>query len=106
MAEEATAIAFSALTKAPLWQNGDALVLLDREGRDLDETTRWEQLERGLNALASLQPALDTFAQERSKILASAHVRARQALGSKAQVNVNAVSPLDIIGFYVLMPCL
>jgi len=54
--------------------------------------------------LDKLRPALDQFAHERSEVLAKDHVRVRQALGSKGQVKVTAITPVDVIGFYVLMP--
>lgn len=104
MAEEAAAIAFSASSKLPIKRNKAAFALLDNDGEDLDDGTKKLQIERAMNSLQTLQPALTQLAQERSERLASDHIRVRQALGSKRQVEVNAVTPVDIIGFYVLMP--
>jgi len=104
MAEESAAIAFSASSKFPVKWNEDAFALLDQDGQNLDNSTRQNQIERALNALAALQPALTQFAHERSEVLAGDHVRVRQALGSKGQVKVSAITPVDVIGFYVLMP--
>ena len=104
MAEESAAIAFSASSKLPVKWNEDAFSLLDQDGQNLDNSTRQNQIERALNSLEALQPALTQFAHERSEVLAGDHVRVRQALGSKGQVKVSAITPVDVIGFYVLMP--
>lgn len=104
MAEESAAIAFSASSKLPVKWNEDAFALLDQDGQNLDNSTRQNQIERALNSLEALQPALTQFAHERSEVLAGDHVRVRQALGSKGQVKVSAITPVDVIGFYVLMP--
>lgn len=104
MAEESAAMAFSASSKLPVKWNKEAFALLDQEGENLDARTRQSQIERALDALDGMQPALAQFAHERSEVLASDHIRVRQALGSKGQVKVSAITPVDIIGFYVLMP--
>jgi hypothetical protein len=104
MAEEAAAIAFSASSKQPVLWNTDAFALLDRDGENLDENSRRLQIERAISSFESLQPALSKFAYERSEVLAGDHIRVRQALGSKGQVKVSAITPVDVIGFYVLMP--
>jgi hypothetical protein len=65
---------------------------------------RKRELETASAVLATLSPALDAYAAARADALADDHTRVRQALGSKAAVKVQAVTPLDIIGLYVLMP--
>ena len=97
MAEESAAIAFSALSKSPIKWNDDAFQLLDADGKN-------GQIERALGALNDIQPELKNFASQRSEVLAGDHIRVRQALGSKGQVRVSAITPVDIIGLYVLMP--
>lgn len=104
MAEESAAIAFSANSKIPTLWNDEAFSLLDHDGQNLDDSSRGSQIERAMDSLDGLQPALSQFAHERSEILARDHIRVRQALGSKGQVKVSAITPVDIIGFYVLMP--
>jgi hypothetical protein len=54
--------------------------------------------------LAALKPALNAYAAERATALATDHSRVRQALGSRAGVRVEAITPVDVIGLYVLMP--
>jgi superfamily II DNA or RNA helicase len=104
MAEESAAIAFNASSKLPVKWNEDAFDLLDQDGQNLNSSTQQSQIERALNSLENLKPALTQFAHQRSEVLASDHVRVRQALGSKGQVKVSAITPVDVIGFYVLMP--
>ena len=106
MAEEAAAIAFSASSRTRLLAGDDAFVLLDRDGDSLAETIRRSEIERGLAALPSLSAELNSYAAERAEMLAEDHIRVRRALGSRAQVRVDAITPVDVIGFYVLMPAL
>lgn len=104
MAEEAAAIAFSAKSKNAILWDENAYTLLDHEGDNLDAATQRMQLEKALNALPNLEAELIEFAQQRSEILTQDHLRVRQALGSRGQVSIKATTPVDIIGFYVLMP--
>lgn len=106
MAEEAAALAISATDRTRLLAGEDAFRLIDRDSDDLTETIRREEIERGLGALPDLAPMLSAHAAERARKLAEDHTRVRQALGSRAQVAVDAISPVDVIGFYVLMPAL
>jgi hypothetical protein len=104
MAEESAAISFNAMSQQPTKWNDEAFKLLDADGEDLEAMSQRGQIKRALSALNDLQPALTKFASERSDVLAGDHVRVRQALGSKGQVRVSAITPVDIIGLYVLMP--
>ena len=106
MAEEAAAIAFSASNQARSMAGDDAFGLLEHDSDSLSEEIRQSEIERGLAALPSLTAALNSYAAERAEKLADDHTRVRQALGSRAQVRVDAITPVDIIGFYVLMPTL
>ena len=106
MAEEAAALAISATDRTRLLAGEDAFRLIDRDSDDLTETIRREAIERGLGALPDIAPMLSAHAAERARKLAEDHTRVRQALGSRAQVAVDAISPVDVIGFYVLMPAL
>ena len=106
MAEEAAAIAFSASSQARSLAGDDAFGLLDCDSDSLTEAIRRSEIERGLAALPSLAAELNSYATERAEKLADDHSRVRQALGSRAQVRVDAITPVDIIGFYVLMPAL
>ena len=104
MAEEAAAIAFSASSKRTVFTGDEAYALLDWEGENLDANTQRIQLARALEALPELEAELHRFADQRSELLTQDHLRVRQALGSRGQVNITATKPVDIIGLYVLMP--
>ena len=106
MAEEAAAIAFSAFNQTRSIAGDDAFGLLDHDSDSLAEAIRRSEIERGLASLPSLAADFSSYAAERAEILADDHTRVRQALGSRAQVRVDAIRPVDVIGFYVLMPAL
>ena len=106
MAEEAAAIGFLAFHGTRCVAGEEAFRLLEHESADLVESIRESEIDRGLKALPSLAAHLNTYAAERAEQLAVDHTRVRQALGSRAQVRVDPVTPVDIIGFYVLMPAL
>ena len=104
MAEEASALAFSASSNSVLLQDDLAFELLDQPGQNLDPSVQGTVLEAAMKAIPSLSSDLNAFAEQRAQSLASDHVRVRQALGSVAQVRVKPVTPVDVIGLFVLMP--
>ena len=106
MAEEAAAIAFSALYRSRRMVGDEAFALLDHESLDLSPELQRTEIESGLSALPGLAPQLRSYAAERAAALAEDHTRVRHSLGSRAQVQVEAITPVDVIGFYVLMPAL
>jgi len=71
---------------------------------NISDRVREEQLAKAVQRLPQLRTALDTYAAERATALADDHTRVRQVLGSKAAVKVEAATPVDVIGLYVLMP--
>lgn len=102
MAEEAAAIAFHGLKRAA---DGEAaFALFDAASRSIPDRVRTDQLGKAIESLKDLRSMLDAYAVERAEVLADDHTRVRQALGSKASVKVEAVTPVDVIGLYVLMP--
>lgn len=104
MAEEAGAIAFT--NGRRILAGEDAFALLETDSASVPEGVRQRQLGAASAALSALAPALTDYAGERARALADDHTRVRQALGSKAAVKVEAVTPVDVIGLYVLMPVL
>lgn len=104
MAEEAASVAFDALTRIRVSAGEEAFALLEAASANVPDRVRDAQLQRARLQLTSLEPALKTYASERAMTLAADHSRVRQALGSRAGVRVEAVTPVDIIGLYVLMP--
>ncbi|MBC6416394.1 MAG: DEAD/DEAH box helicase [Rhodospirillales bacterium] len=104
MAEEAAALAISATDRTLLFKGEQAFRILEATGGDLPETIRREQIERGLGTLPALASMLDAHAEGRARHLAQDHTRVRQALGSRARIEVTPITPVDVIGFYVLLP--
>jgi superfamily II DNA or RNA helicase len=104
MAEEAEAIGFDAATGSRAFSGGSAFALLEAKSGNISDRVRDAQLARAMNQLEALKSALNAYAAERAMALAKDHSRVRQALGSRAGVRVEAVTPVDAIGLYVLMP--
>lgn len=104
MAEEAAAIAFDLSTGSRQFAGDEAFALLEAASGNVPDRVRDTQLAKVGESLAVWIPQLDAYAAERADVLADDHSRVRQALGSRAAVRVQAVTPADIIGLYVLMP--
>ena len=104
MAEEAAAIAFSATNAGRLCSGDAAFALLDDDGFDLPPSLQQATIDQGLSALPSLEQALSAYATERARALAQDHMRVRRSLGSTAGVQVVPITPVDTVGFYILMP--
>ncbi|QEX18089.1 ATP-dependent helicase HepA [Hypericibacter terrae] len=104
MAEEAAAIAFDLLSGKPARQGEEAFGLLAGQSADLKENVQKARLQQVLAKLEGWRTELDRYAGERAAALAEDHTRLRRALGSKGGVKVEAVTPVDVIGAYVLMP--
>jgi superfamily II DNA or RNA helicase len=102
MAEEAAAIGFAAGKRIAA---GDtAFALLDATSGSVVDRVRDVWLQDAIAQLSALRPSLDSYAAERAATLAEDHTRVRQALGSRAAVEIEAVTPVDVIGLYVLLP--
>ncbi len=102
MAEEAAAIAFHDAGRAS--DGESAFALFETASSNISDRVREEQLAKAIQRIPQLRAALDTYAAERAVALVNDHTRVRQALGSKAAVKVEAATPVDVIGLYVLMP--
>lgn len=104
MAEEAAAIAFDAQTGEQKCSGDVAFRLLEAPSSDLAERIRVEQLTRAQNQMTTWTARLNAFGKERAEALAADHSRVRRSLGSRASVRVEAMTPIDVIGLYVLLP--
>ncbi len=102
MAEEAAAIAFHGAKRAA--DGETAFALFEALSGNISDRVRGEQISKAIAGLPELRAALNAYASERAAVLADDHTRVRQALGSRAAVKVEAVTPVDVIGLYVLMP--
>ena len=106
MAEESAAVAVEVASGQRSHEGAAAFALLESPGSDVPERIRTQQLETVQTKLPDWLPLLDGYAAERATVLAADHIRVRQALGSRARtsVRVQAVTPVDVIGVYVLLP--
>jgi hypothetical protein len=106
LAEESGALAFEAATAKPKYMGGAALELLDHAaGSDLAPIARERLLAQARDRVtAAFSAAIDAYAQDRADELARDHARVRAALPGVSRVSVEPVLPVDVIGFYVLVP--
>jgi superfamily II DNA or RNA helicase len=111
LAEEASALAWTGNEKLALSAEGDAaLALLDAKAEgDLDQGVRKQRLDAALARIVELAPDLDSHAAQRAKVLGDDHDRVRAATMRDrrtrvARIAVEPVTPVDIIGLYVLIP--
>jgi hypothetical protein len=87
-----------------------ALALLDAKAEgDLDQTTKMQRFDAALATLPGLHADLEAHAAARALALADDHERVRAATmrdrrTQVSRVAVEAVTPVDIIGLYILIP--
>ena len=92
----------------------DTIVATDSQARellnapaetDLAPSARERFIAKAKEDLPSMiDGPLDDFVRSRAKELASDHARLRAAAGSASRVTVEAITPPDVIGLFVLMP--
>jgi hypothetical protein len=107
LAEEATAIAFSATTDLPIAVGQPARALLEHKATsDLALVARERLLDHArLRTMSVLSEPIADYARGRAAELASDHASLRLAAGEKVpRVTVTPLLPSDIIGLYVLLP--
>lgn len=111
LAEEASALAWEGGETMTLASRGDeALQLLDAGAdSDLAEGVRRQRIAAALAQIGRFQPDLDAFAHDRAEALAEDHERVRAATMRErrtglARIRVEPVTPVDIIGLYILIP--
>ena len=111
LAEEASALAWTGNEKLTLAAEGEvALALLDAKAEvDLAPGVRKQRLDAALSRLSELTADLQAHAAKRAGQLAEDHERVRAATMRDrrtrvARVTVEPVTPVDIIGLYILVP--
>jgi hypothetical protein len=106
LVEEAGAIAWRGAAGADVQATGlDALALLDLTAEATPpEAVVTRQITAALSRLADRRADLDTLAQSRATALAADHDRVRAAARAGGTTEVAAVTPVDVIGVYVLLP--
>lgn len=104
MAEEAQALALAKRYGSREAAGVDAFALLDADSGDVPQDLRKREIASALAALEGWMACIDAYARERAEQLAADHTRVRRVLGSRANVSVSAVTPVDVIGLYDLFP--
>ena len=106
LVEEAGAIAWRGISSAAVCATGaEALALLDQP----TEATPPDPVVRRLLVAAKIRlieqrTDLDKHAAERARVLGQDHDRVRAAARASGASEVEAVTPVDVIGLYVLLP--
>jgi len=91
---------------APETVTGDAaLAWLDAPAvGDLPDHVRARMLREALEGLPTLRPALEVLAQARAGDLLADHQRVRAAAQARGRYEVRALTPVDVVAAYVLLP--
>ena len=106
LVEEAGAIAWRGVSSAAVCATGaEALALLDQptEATPPEPVVR-RLLEAAKTRLIEQRTDLDKHAAERARVLGKDHDRVRAAARASGASEVEAVTPVDVIGLYVLLP--
>ncbi len=106
LVEEPGALAWRGAISGPAALTGkEALALLDAApGSNLTPAVIARQLEGARTRIQTADAELAAFAAARAAELAVDHDRLRKAADAGGTTEVTAVTPLDIIGLYVLLP--
>lgn len=106
MVEEAGALAWRGIASATVIATGsDALALLDQPAEATPpEAVIRRMLDAAKARLVERRADLDGHAAERAGILRQDHDRVRAAARATGASEVEAVTPVDVIGLYVLLP--
>lgn len=106
LCEEILPISYTGSGEAPRWLTPEESekLLSVRPDRNLISTAIEQQIGLLLAALPSLQPPLESVADERAAAQLAAHDRVREAARTKGRITIRPVLPVDILGAYVLLP--
>ena len=106
LAEEALVVAVKPGETPELLNDTDAAALMAAEpARNMAPERRDREIRQVLDALPSLQPALDALARQRAVALLHDHRRVREASDARfLRYDVTPCLPVDVIGVYVLLP--
>jgi hypothetical protein len=106
LAEEAAAIAFQGEFASPRAEGASALALLEGASTgNLAEVARTRLLNQALErAQAAVPMSIADYARNRAVLLANDHGRVRAAGVNVPRVSVEAVTPADVVGLFVLVP--
>jgi superfamily II DNA or RNA helicase len=108
IAEEAKLLAYRGSAYEPEWLDdapvADLLNALPSGNVAPDQARDF--LERAVAGLETLQPHLESVADDHAAALRDAHIRVREAGGQRVrrQIAVTALKPVDVLGIYVYLP--
>ena len=105
LVEEATALAWKGSSSTPV-EGQDALALLaPPPATDPPTHVRERAVAQALEQLRGRRGELDAFAERRAQALLADHRRVREAADARGSYAVKALLPADVIGIFVLLPC-
>ena len=106
LCEEIVPLACTGGADSPQWLPRDEAerLLLARPDRNLIQSAIDQQLSWLLPSLPAFQRSLAAMATERANAQLAAHERVREASRAKGRVTVRPLTPVDVLGAYVLLP--
>ena len=106
LCEEIVPLACTGAADSPQWLPRDEAerLLLARPDRNLIQSAIDQQLSWLLPSLPVFQRSLAAMATERANAQLAAHERVREASRTKGRVTVRPLTPVDVLGAYVLLP--
>jgi len=105
LVEEALPVALTGRHDPVLDTGADVLAKLDIPAiGTLPDAVRAREIAELLESLAAWQPQLEALAQAQAEALLADHRRVREAARARGQYSVRALTPVDIVAAYVLLP--
>ncbi|OPL18829.1 MAG: hypothetical protein AVO35_12820 [Candidatus Aegiribacteria sp. MLS_C] len=106
LCEEIIPLAWTGAIDDPQWLSAEAsapLLVARPEGNVLPSAME-QQLGNLLPSLHKLWKPLEEISEERALLQLEAHERVREASRAKGRVTIEPVLPVDILGFFILLP--
>ena len=106
MAEEVRVLAFTGAPDAATWlapEDADRLLDLRPTGNVMPELAA-TSLERVLDGLSALTPAIERVAAARAADLAAEHERVRSVASLRGRTSVTPQTPVDVLGIFTFLP--
>ena len=106
LAEEVVTLAFTGTPESPTWLDEEAVqkLLEAAPSGNLPESLIKQQLRMLLQHETALRSAVDSFADERARMLEDAHRRVRQSAKMQGKIAAEPVFPVDFLGCFILLP--
>ena len=106
LAEEVVTLAFTGTAESPTWLDEEAVqkLLEAAPSGNLPESLVKQQLRMLLQHETLLRSAVDSFADERARMLEDAHRRVRKSAKMRGRIAAEPVFPVDFLGCFILLP--